>query len=326
MTNPRAVHLDQWNMKIVTQLTDWPTSLHRASINSFGYGGANAHAILESVDNYLPGYSESKRAVLPVDPTKLYILPFSGSTTQSLESRVASLAQRINAGQSYDFGNLCHTLSDRRTKLSKKGFLLATPSTAKNDFSLQNLVTPKKTFPRLEFGFIFTGQGAQWPQMGKELLDKYVLFSSTIDYLDSILQRLPEAPLWSIKDALLEPAATSKVGDASFSQPLCTAVQIGIVKLLRTWGVEPSVVAGHSSGEIAAAYASGLLSEAHAIIIAFYRGLVVGKITSKGCMLAVGMGPEDAKTLIDGTPLRSELTVACVNSRECHDQRDLEGH
>ena len=303
-------------MKIVTQLTDWPSPLHRASINSFGYGGANAHAILESVDSFLPGYNDTKRVLLPDDQMKLYILPFSGSTTQSLESRVTGLAQRINEGHHYDFGNLCHTLSERRTKLNKKGFLLASPPTAKNDFVVENLVTPKKTFPRLEFGFIFTGQGAQWPQMGKELVERYTAFSNTIEYLDSILKKLPEAPRWSIKDALLETAATSKIGDATFSQPLCTAVQIGIVKLLRLWGVEPSVVAGHSSGEIAAAYAAGLVSEAHAIIIAFYRGLVMGKITSKGCMLAVGMGPEDAKALLDRNPLKNELTIACVNSPE----------
>ena len=303
-------------MKIVTQLTDWPTPLHRASINSFGYGGANAHAILESVDNFLPGYNTSKREVLPVDQTRLYVLPFSASTTQSLEARITSLAQRFNSGETYDFGNLCHTLADRRTQLSKKGFLLTTPSTAKGDFSLENLVTPKKIFPRLGFGFLFTGQGAQWPQMGKELLENYVLFSNTIDYLDSILQKLPEPPSWAMRDALLEPAATSKVGEAAFSQPLCTAVQIGIVKLLRAWGVEPTVVAGHSSGEIAAAYAAGLLSEAHAMIIAFYRGHVVSKITSKGCMLALGMGPEDAKALLDRMPFQKELCVACVNSPE----------
>lgn len=260
-------------MKIVTQLTDWPTKLHRASVNSFGFGGANAHVILESTDSFLPGHNVSERTPLPSDQTKLYMLPFSGSTTQSLEARVTGLAHRLSAGDIYDFNNLCHTLADRRTRMSKKSFLLATPSTALQDFSVEKLVTPKAIFSPLEFGFIFTGQGAQWPQMGKELLERYVRFSDTIDYLDSVLQKLPEPPTWTIKDALIEPAATSKVGDAAFSQPLCTAVQLGIVNLLRDWGVEPSVVAGHSSGEIAAAYAAGLLSEAHAIIVAYYRAM-----------------------------------------------------
>ncbi len=303
-------------MKVVTQLTDWPTPLHRASVNSFGYGGANAHAILDSVENVLPGFNDSRNKESTGDPTKLYVLPFSGSTAQALEARVLDLSKRFSQGETYNFCDLCHTLADRRSKLSKKGFLITSAATAKNDFSLDKLVTPKKFTPKLDFGFVFTGQGAQWPQMGKELLESYPLFSQTIDYLDKVLQALPEAPAWTIRNALLEPAATSKVGDAGFSQPLCTAVQVGIVKLLQSWGVEPSVVAGHSSGEIAAAYSAGLLTEAHAIVIAFYRGYVVTKITSKGCMLAVGMGADDAEAKIDEMSLRDEICVACVNSPE----------
>ena len=303
-------------MKIVTQPTDWPTSLHRASINSFGYGGANAHAILDSVENVLPGYTESRTQLPRADPTKLYVLPFSGSTTQSLESRILELSKRFSLGETYDFGDLCHTLADRRSKLGKKGFLITSAATAKNDFSIDKLITPKKVIPKLDIGFVFTGQGAQWPQMGKELIEQYPLFSHTIDHLDSVLQALPEAPAWTIRSALLEPAATSKVADASFSQPLCTAVQLGIVKLLQSWAVLPSVVAGHSSGEIAAAYSAGLLTEAHAIIIAYYRGFVVRKITKKGCMLAVGMSADDAEAKIDELSLRDEICTACVNSPE----------
>lgn len=301
-------------MKIVTKCTPWPSDLHRASINSFGYGGANAHAILESVDNFLPCYNDTRKARTKSDPTKLYILPFSGSTSQSLEARVHDLAKRFSEGEMYSFGDLCHTLADRRSKLSKKGFLLASEATAKTDFAIEKLSTPKSSIALLDFGFVFSGQGAQWPQMGQELLTRYASFAATIDYVDSVLATLPEAPSWTIKDALFEPAATSKVADAAFSQPLCTAIQLGIVKLLRGWGVKPSVVVGHSSGEIAAAFAAGLLTEAQAIIIAFYRGYTVNKITSDGCMAAVGMNAESADFIIEELSLQSQVCVACVNS------------
>ena len=303
-------------MQVVTKLTNWPTQLHRASINSFGYGGANAHAILESVDSFLPGYNDARKERFTPDKNKLYALPLSGSTTRSLEARIVDLAKRFAEGESYDFGDLTYTLADRHSKLSTRGYLLATESTARTDFSVDKLIIPKGTTTRLEFGFIFTGQGAQWPQMGKELLENYPSFANTIDYLDSVLKTLPEAPSWTIKDSLLEPAATSKIADAGFSQPLCTAVQVGIVKLLQSWAVEPSVVVGHSSGEIAAAFATGLLSEAHAIIVAFYRGYTVNKITSNGGMLAVGMDVDGAETLIDQLFLGQEICVACVNSPE----------
>lgn len=303
-------------MEIVTKLTSWPSDLHRASINSFGYGGANAHAILESIDNFLPSYNEARKGRRKSDSTELYILPLSGSTTQSLEARVHDLATRFSEGEMYDFRDLSHTLADRRSKLSKKGFLLTSEATARTDFVTEKLITPKQTIPLLEFGFVFTGQGAQWPQMGRELLAKCASFAATIDYIDSVLVALPEAPSWTIKDALLEPEATSKVGDAAFSQPLCTAVQLGIVKLLHDWGVEPSAVVGHSSGEIAAAFAAGLLTEAQAIIIAFYRGYAVSKITSDGCMIAVGMDAGGASDIIEELNLKSQICVACVNSPE----------
>ena len=303
-------------MEIVTKLTSWPSDVHRASINSFGFGGANAHAILESIDSFLPGYNSARKERTKSDATKSYILPFSGSTIQSLEARVLDLAKRFSDGEMYDFRDLCHTLADRRSKLSKKGFLLTSEATARADFAVDNLITSKQTKPLLEFGFIFTGQGAQWPQMGRELLEKYASFAATIKYLDGVLAALPEAPSWTIKDALLEPVATSKVGDAAFSQPLCTAIQLGIVKLLQNWGIKPSVVAGHSSGEIAAAFTTGLLTEAQAIVIAFYRGYAVGKITSLGCMIAVGMDAEGADIIIEELSLNDQVCVACVNSPE----------
>lgn len=303
-------------MQIVTKPCTWPTSLHRASINSFGYGGANAHAILESVDNFLPGYNEARRERRRADPTKTYLLPFSASTIQSLEARVLDLAKRLNEGERYDFEDVCHTLSKRRSRLPKRGFLLASAANARTDFALERLVTSKRSVPFLDFGFVFTGQGAQWPQMGAELLEKYPIFAETVDHLDSVLRDLPEAPSWTIKEALLEPAAMSKVDDAAFSQPLCTAVQLGIMKLLQSWDVKPKVVVGHSSGEIAAAFATGLLTEAQAIIVAFYRGYAVSKITSDGCMLAVGTNADAAEMMIDELSLTDQICVACVNSPE----------
>ena len=303
-------------MEIVTKLTSWPCDLHRASINSFGFGGANAHAILESIDSFLPSYNLVRRERAKSDTSNPYILPFSGSTIQSLEARVLDLAKRFSGGEMYDFRDLCHTLANRRSKLSKKGLLLTSEATARTDFAVDKLITAKQTIPLLELGFVFTGQGAQWPQMGRELLEKYASYAATMAYLDSVLAALPEAPSWTIKGALLEPAATSKVGDAAFSQPLCTAIQVGIVKLLHDWGVKPRVVVGHSSGEIGAAFAAGLLTEAQAIVIAFYRGYAVDKITSHGCMMAVGMDAEGADNIIEELSLKDQVCVACVNSPE----------
>ena len=96
---------------------------------------------------------------------------------------------------------------------------------------------------------------------------------------------------------------------AEFAQPLCTAVQIGLVDLLQFWGVSPNAVLGHSSGEIAAAYAARAISAETAIIVAFYRGLMARKQTRSGGMAAVGIGRDVvADYLID------DVVIACENS------------
>jgi acyl transferase domain-containing protein len=110
-------------------------------------------------------------------------------------------------------------------------------------------------------------------------------------------------------DELAAGKATSRINDAEFSQPLCTALQIALVNLLETWSVHPTAVVGHSSGEIGAAYASKAITAEAAIIIAYYRGMVTKTKTRAGAMAAIGLGREDvARFLVDG------VVVACENS------------
>lgn len=131
--------------------------------------------------------------------------------------------------------------------------------------------------------------------MGCELMTYYPLFMKTIRRLDYALGELADGPDWTIQDVLLEDVQTSRINEAEFSQPLCTAIQIGIVELLAHWGIQPVCTVGHSSGEIAAAFAAGLISATEAIIVAYYRGLVVRQLNTNGAMLAVGLGSEEVQ-------------------------------
>ena len=131
-------------MRIVMKTCAWPSSVHRASINSFGYGGANAHAILESVDTFLPGYNEAHQERLTSDSTKTFILPFSASARQSLEAQIIDLARQLHEGQRYDWGDLCYTLADRRSNLVEKGFLLASEASFASDIAIEKLNVPNK--------------------------------------------------------------------------------------------------------------------------------------------------------------------------------------
>lgn len=148
--------------------------------------------------------------------------------------------------------------------------------------------------------------------MGVELMNYYPSFMRTIRKLDQALEDLPEAPEWTIEDTFMDSPETSRVSEAEFSQPLCTAVQVAVVELLSTWGVKPVVTVGHSSGEIGAAFAAGIVSATEAIIVAYYRGLVVRDVNTNGAMMAVGLGAEDVEPYLKGT--NGKVVIACHNS------------
>ncbi|THC90671.1 hypothetical protein EYZ11_009864 [Aspergillus tanneri] len=177
------------------------------------------------------------------------------------------------------------------------------------------VVYGKKGVNAVKVGFVFTGQGAQWPQMGLELLASFPLARSCVERLDTVLQRLPNRPTWSLYDELTKPCTPEHTRKPELSQPLVTALQIAIIKVLRSWGISPTSVVGHSSGEIAAAYAAGYLTDAEAIIIAYHRGMASQegrlKDTLSLGMLAVGLGAEQVMPYIVGL---EGVQIACYNS------------
>ena len=136
--------------------------------------------------------------------------------------------------------------------------------------------------------------------------------------LERSLKSLPDPPSWSLVEELSAAPPRSRLSEAALSQPLCTAVQIGLVDVLQSLGIELAAVIGHSSGEIAAAYAAGLITAEDAIRIAYYRGvhakLARGKSGTTGSMLAAGMGLIEAQAFVKSSTLKSRLSVAASNS------------
>lgn len=159
--------------------------------------------------------------------------------------------------------------------------------------------------------------------MGKALMDGSSLFRSILEKCDGFLAELQEKNSWSITEELAKPDVHSNIYKAEYSQPLCTALQLGLIGMLRSWGFRPDAVVGHSSGEIAAAYAAGFMSLRDAIVTAYYRGLVVDspaylskEYQRKGLMCAVGLSEEGTQNLLND--YRDLVQVAAVNSpRSC---------
>lgn len=152
--------------------------------------------------------------------------------------------------------------------------------------------------------------------VGRQLIQECPLFRQTLQRCDLALGSLPNAPEWSVIDELLRSKETSLLGQTLYSQTICTAVQLALVDLMKSWGISPSAVVGHSSGEMGAAYAAGILSFENAMIAAYYRGLYMssGNNTDQvpGAMMAVGLTESDALEALK--PYTGRLTIAAVNS------------
>ncbi|KAI0533592.1 PKSKA1 [Xylaria digitata] len=310
----------------------WPSSsvIRRASVNSFGFGGANAHVVLDQapVTRHVSSYKQvttnffddsddeddsfvTEKASKSLSST---LLVFSANDASSLKSNVKALsAHLINPTVSVDLRDLAFTLSETRSRHYYRAFTIVTSS--KHEIKEETLTLGKQAVSPPKIGFVFTGQGAQWSQMGRDLVNTFPLAEKMIRELDGVLQSLPDPPSWSLLSELTEARTTEVLRQPEFSQPLVTALQLGILEVLKSWGIQPRAVVGHSSGEIAAAAAAGLITPQDAIKVAYFRGQAaknVGPAAAAVGMLAVGIGPKEVEKYL--TPFESEVQIACFNS------------
>lgn len=255
--------------------------------------------------------------------TRLLVLPVSAGSPTSLNMRIDQVRELIEVGNDRSLFRLAYTLTNRTSHLTARHVLFAKSGGADTRPELLDLNMSSDSIQTGDVGlplaFVFTGQGAQYAAMGKELLLQNESFLASIRGLDQSLEALLPpgyAPDWTLERSILDPPDVSHIHDASRSQPVCTAIQIALVDLLRSWNISPCSVVGHSSGEIAAAYAAGLLSASKAIITAYLRGYAVEQLTVKGAILAAGIHPYVANDMIKKANLEQEVSVACINSPE----------
>ncbi|KAF2092354.1 ketoacyl-synt-domain-containing protein [Rhizodiscina lignyota] len=260
---------------VPTEPTPWPANRYeRVSINSFGLGGANSHVILDSAASF-GLYQQQQR----VATSNQHLLLSSGHSQGSTNENVSRLIEYIQQGRPR-LDDLAFTLGRRRQHLSYRSYCVV------NEQRIIITSHPIKAHETAKVVMVFTGQGAQYPGMGKELAETYPSFDNDLRKFDAILSSIPNPPSWSVRDTILHSSESSMTG--VISQPLCIAIQIGLVNLLRSWGVTTEAVIGHSSGEIAAAYASGALSMADAISLSYRRGNSLPS-GANGSMVVVGL-------------------------------------
>ncbi|KAI1747185.1 reducing type I polyketide synthase [Xylaria castorea] len=310
----------------------WPQhTKRRASINSFGFGGSNAHAILESPEYLLgkswPKFKSSYVKSENIDTdffcngdgamngyrSKPKLIVLSANDEIALKASIKKLSSHLlHPSVEVTLHDLAFTLSERRSHLFYRAYSIQKSPR----LSPASFVTSKLWNHTIKVGLVFTGQGAQWPMMGRDLVRMLPVAREIVETLDKVLANLSNPPTWSLMSKLVDENDPNILREPEISQPIVTALQLAYLGVLSDWGVKPVAVAGHSSGEIAAAVAAGYLTAEEAIKIAFFRGQAIKELRpmiNLG-MLAVGISANAVENYIHNSDDRVE--VACLNSPE----------
>jgi acyl transferase domain-containing protein/acyl carrier protein len=292
--NPK-IPFPELGLRLPTRLEPMPAGDGPAcvGINSFGYGGTNAHAILQEA--VLPD-----RAAFMTDedpPTALHFLPLSARSTAALKDLAKAYDTRLGAADAPRLRDLCYSAAVRRGHHDQRLALVA-DSAEDMRRQLQAFVAqePAKGTAAGSCGakgqkpvFVFTGMGPQWWAMGRELLKAEPLFRRVAQQCDEIFQRLAG---WSVLAELLADEASSRIAETQIAQPAILIVQVGLAALWRAWGIEPAAVVGHSVGEVAAAHVGGVLSLEETVRVSYERSRIQKKAAGLGTMMAVALPAE----------------------------------
>ncbi|KAJ0299111.1 hypothetical protein COL516b_009363 [Colletotrichum fioriniae] len=316
--NPN-IDMKSLGVEVPLKAQDWPRGTpRRVSVNNYGYGGTNGHVIIDSASEHIDPCPSI--AMKKTEPRLIVMSSKDCNVTAQMANNLKSyLETRTGSGQKLDLDNLAHTLQARRSHFPWRVAISSTDCAASLVEALgdpvKKAVTLAKDPPRV--GFVFNGQGAQWHAMGRELISVYAVFRKALLHADVVLGDYGAD--WSLVEELQRDEISTRVNEPRLSQPICVALQICLVDLLESWGIQPSAVTSHSSGEIAAAYAAGALTFEEALGVAYFRGVLTEKYhhasTGPGGMMAVGLGVDDAWAyLAKNDVTKGTVTVACVNS------------
>ncbi|KAK5065043.1 hypothetical protein LTR84_000878 [Exophiala bonariae] len=250
------------------------------------------------------------------------IFPLSATSEAALDEMPAQIQKwlsRSDASPS-DLSDLSYTLTCRRSLFKWRKAFVASDVAELTAVLAEGKIFKTRSAPSAKVAFVFTGQGAQWAGMGADLIGSSQVFKSSIESSSQLLKSL--GCEWDLVQVLSKlEAEKSRINESEIAQPVTTIIQMALVDLLAHYDVKPNFVAGHSSGEIAAAYAAGALAREAGVKASYLRGLqsAIARKLNKlpGSMLATGYGEQAALQTIKAANVDSEMgrvVVACINS------------
>ena len=309
--NPN-IPFDDWNLSVVTRTTALkPTGKLVIGCNSFGFGGANAHVILESPPVIKPtGRIHPKGGNLP--------LLISGKDAAALQASARSLSAFLERQPQAALYDIAYQAAYRRDWHAHRAVLFgATPSTLAEQLrkfadapASAAVATGVALAAAVGPAFVYTGNGSQWAGMGSQLLED-ATFRKAIVEIDALFAQHDS---FSIEAELRSQNGKDRYAMTEVAQPALFALQVGVTRMLREKGIVPVAVTGHSVGEVAAAWASGALSLEDAVEVIYHRSRLQGMTRNQGGMTAVSMSGQAAQALLDEAGLTSQIAVAGFNS------------
>ncbi|MBJ6613360.1 acyltransferase domain-containing protein [Streptomyces sp. I3(2020)] len=306
---------DTSGLRLVTESTPWPdTGRPRlAGVASYGYGGTIAHVVLEQAPR--PAGPVSGTADGPTagtaPATGPAVHPLSSATVPGLAAQARRLLGALDA---HDVADIGHTLAHRRAHLGVRAAVLASTrdELARGLAALTEgrpdpaVVTGESAGPARHPVWVFSGHGAQWAGMGRELLADEPVFAAAIDRLGPVYAKeLGVTPR--------EVLGAGTLGSVDIVQSMLFAVQIGLAEVWRHHGVRPGAVIGHSVGEIAAAVTAGVLTEEDGARLVCRRSALLRGAAGKGAMIMVDRPFDEVRTRI-GTDTTLCAAIAAAPS------------
>ncbi|MFG1954456.1 SDR family NAD(P)-dependent oxidoreductase [Micromonospora sp. NPDC048830] len=303
---------------IPTELRPWPRGEQPryATVSSFGWSGTNGCLVVGEAPDADPADAPDADPADAPDAghsDRAELLPISARSPQALHALVGAYRSVLAAGD-VPLRDLCATASLRR---SHHPFRVAVAGRSHAELAdwlavLADAPAPVDAVaPDAPAGpvFVFSGQGAQWAGMGRDLMTQEPVFAEAMRRCDELFRAHAD---WSLLDEVLADEDRSRLDRTEIAQPALFAVQVALAALWRSWGVEPETVIGHSVGEVAAAHVAGVLSLEDAVRVAFHRGRVMQQAHDLGRMASVALPPAEAEAAVAGYGDR--LSVAAVNS------------
>ena len=285
-----------------------------AGVNSFGFGGSNAHVVLEE-----PPVRDSQDLAPLGQSQRAWLIPLSARSPEALRALTASYEQFLTTSNGDpSLSDIGYTTSLRRSHHDHRLAVVARSRKELADqlraFAAGEIaagISADRAVPgqRFSLAFVFAGQGPQWWAMGRQLLAEEPLFGQVIERIDGLIRQWSD---WSLLEELTADESMSRMQETAISQPAIFAVQVGLAALWKFWGIQPDAVVGHSVGEVAAAHVAGVLGLEDAARVIFHRGRCMDLAPARGRMLAAALTAEEARQTI--RPHGERVEIAAINS------------